>query len=301
MTSEPTTARQGIYRLNHRTTYSYSAPVHRSYHVLRLTPRQVERQVVKRHRLLTTPMPDHMRDGIDYFGNPYTLMMLDQDHQELVVTSEGEIEVHAGEVIDLATSLPWTALTSARQGTGSNWYDASIRQFAATSRHGKRIQAAAEYARPSFPRDCPVLVGANDLMRRIYEDFTFDATATDISTPVEQVLKTRRGVCQDFAHLQISALRSLGIPARYVSGYILTKPPEGQPRLQGADASHAWVSVWAPETGWVDFDPTNNLIPGIEHVTIAYGRDYDDVAPIGGVLLGGGAHSVDVGVDLVPL
>ena len=141
--------------------------------------------------------------------------------------------------------------------------------------------------------------GVLDLTRRIFEDFTFDPSATDVSTPVSTVLKQRRGVCQDFAHLQIAALRSLNLPARYVSGYIVTHPPEGQVKLQGADASHAWISVWAPQTGWVDFDPTNNIIPRGEHITIAYGRDYDDVSPISGVLLGGGAHSVGVAVDVL--
>ena len=176
-----------------------------------------------------------------------------------------------------------------------------VQQYTAASRHGRRIEALRDYARTSFTDNAPVLAATHDLMRRIFEEFTFDPSATDVSTPVESVFKERRGVCQDFAHLMISALRSLGLPARYVSGYILTHPPPGQPRLQGADASHAWVSVWAPETGWVDFDPTNNVIPHGEHVTIAYGRDYDDVSPISGVLLGGGAHTVEVAVDVAPV
>jgi transglutaminase-like putative cysteine protease len=137
-------------------------------------------------------------------------------------------------------------------------------------------------------------------MHRVFADFTFDPSATDVSTPVETVLTNKRGVCQDFAHLMIAALRSINLPARYVSGYLRTIPPEGQERLQGADASHAWISVWSPETGWIDFDPTNNVIPQGDHITIAYGRDYDDVSPISGVLLGGGAHSVDVAVDVIP-
>jgi transglutaminase-like putative cysteine protease len=140
-----------------------------------------------------------------------------------------------------------------------------------------------------------------DLVTRIYHDFVFDPTATDISTPVTEVLRNRRGVCQDFSHLALACLRALHLPARYVSGYILTSPPPGQPRLAGADASHAWISVWAPDIGWVDFDPTNGLMPRDEHITIAYGRDYDDVSPISGILLGGSEHSVRVGVDVLPV
>jgi transglutaminase-like putative cysteine protease len=146
-----------------------------------------------------------------------------------------------------------------------------------------------------------VLLGAWNLVERIYSDFTFDPTATDISTPVTQVLQQRRGVCQDFSHLALACLRALRLSARYVSGYIMTRPPIGSPRLAGADASHAWISVWSPEFGWVDFDPTNGLMPKDEHITIAFGRDYDDVSPIGGILLGGSEHSVFVGVDVVPI
>jgi transglutaminase-like putative cysteine protease len=139
------------------------------------------------------------------------------------------------------------------------------------------------------------------LTRRIFEDFAFDATATDVSTPVARVLEMKRGVCQDFAHLAIAAHRALGIPARYVSGYLMTRPPPGQVKLKGADASHAWLSVWSPEQGWVDFDPTNGIIPGGEHITLAYGRDYEDISPISGVLLGGGDQTMSVAVDVEPV
>ena len=289
------------FDITHRTAYSYGTSVQQSYHLLRLSPRQVDHQTIIRHRLSIMPRAQRKADHVDYFGNPFCLVRIEQDHNVLVVTSESEIEVRPTDPIDLAASSNWRDLVAGRfERRRLNQY-VDVVQFAAASRHGRCIAAAADYARPSFPDDCPVLVGVLDLTRRIFEDFSFDTTATDVSTPVEKVLETRRGVCQDFAHLQISALRSLGLPARYVSGYILTRPPEGQERLQGADASHAWISVWAPETGWVDFDPTNNIIPRGEHITIAYGRDYDDVAPISGVLLGGGAHSVDVGVDVVAI
>lgn len=288
------------YRINHKTTYHYSAAVHQSYHLLHLSPCAVPHQTVIRHRITTTPGAELKHDLVDFFGNPYAILNIAQDHTELIVDATSEIETAAEGAIDLADSSDWVALAGSPR-TDNRGMPKEVIQFTVASRHGRRLAALADYARPSFGAGQPVLVGAQDLMRRIFEDFTFDAAATDVSTPVESVLENKRGVCQDFAHLMIAALRSINLPARYVSGYIRTIPPAGQARLQGADASHAWVSVWAPETGWVDFDPTNNTVPGRDHITIAYGRDYDDVAPISGVLLGGGAHTVDVAVDVIPL
>ncbi len=157
------------------------------------------------------------------------------------------------------------------------------------------------YALESFTPGRPLLAAALDLMSRIHEDFRYDTTVTDASTPVDRVFEIRAGVCQDLAHIGIAAMRSLGLPARYVSGYLLTKPPPGQERLIGADASHAWFSVWAPPFGWVDLDPTNDLIPGEGHITVAWGRDYSDVAPINGIVTGGGDHLIEVGVDVIPV
>jgi transglutaminase-like putative cysteine protease len=159
----------------------------------------------------------------------------------------------------------------------------------------------ADYARESFGPEIPLLEGARDLTRRIFNDFKYDVKATTVATPLEEVLLKRRGVCQDFAHLGIAFMRSLGLPARYVSGYLRTRPPAGKPRLVGADASHAWFSVFCPGTGWVDFDPTNNIVPGEEHVTVALGRDFGDVSPVAGILTGGGKHVVKVSVDVEPL
>ena len=289
------------YSISHRTAYNYGAVVDQSYHVLRLSPCVVDCQTILRHRLSTEPRFEIKANHVDFFGNPFSLLQIEADHDHLVVTSESEIEVTPRSIVDLAATTDWRELIDDRKRRDGLNDHAGVSQYTANSRHGRRLQQLEEYARTSFPDGQPILQGARDLTRRIFEEFTFDPTATDISTPVETVLKLKRGVCQDFAHLQISALRSLGLPARYVSGYILTHPPDGQERLQGADASHAWISVWAPETGWVDFDPTNNVIPYNEHITFAYGRDYDDVAPISGVLLGGGAHSVAVSVDVSPM
>lgn len=284
------------YTVNHKTTYRYSSTVHQSYHLLHLSPCATPFQSIHNHVIVSEPMPANIGEGADYFGNPYRIIAIEKDHKELVVDATTQVTVAqpAPSENDLERSQGWQDLIDGVMA------EKSVIQYAAASRHGRRIAALRDYAAMSFPQGTPVLSGTYDLMRRIFDEFTFDPSATDVSTPVETVFEARRGVCQDFAHLMISALRSLGLPARYVSGYILTHPPPGQPRLQGADASHAWVSVWAPEFGWVDFDPTNNIIPHGEHVTIAYGRDYDDVSPISGVLLGGGAHTVEVSVDVAP-
>jgi len=287
------------YSIRHKTTYRYSAAVHQSYHLLHLSPRVVPNQTILRHRIVTNPRTELRYDLTDFFGNPYSILTVEEDHKELIVEASSTLEVSAVPSDDQKSTPDWQSLWQATNGN-NRAMPPDVVQYAVASRHGKRLTALADYALPSFPKGQPILVGAQDLMRRIHHEFTFDASATDISTPVETVLRNKRGVCQDFAHLMISALRSINLPARYVSGYIRTIPPEGQERLQGADASHAWVSVWAPETGWLDFDPTNNIIARGDHITIAYGRDYDDVSPISGVLLGGGAHTVDVAVDVIP-
>jgi transglutaminase-like putative cysteine protease len=177
----------------------------------------------------------------------------------------------------------------------------AVRQFVFDSPHVAAGGELAEYARESFMPRRPWLAAALDLLARIHRDFLYDPTATNVTTPLASVMAMRRGVCQDFAHLQIGCLRSLGLPARYVSGYLLTTPPPGQPRLAGADASHAWLAAWCPEFGWVDFDPTNNVVPSLAHVTVAWGRDYSDVCPIKGVFVGGGQHSVAVSVNVEPV
>ncbi len=285
-----------VYKISHRTEYVYSAPVIQSNHLLHLSPRYVTSQRILAHELIIDPELTTRHDRIDYFGNPTTLISLEQEHTELSVHSVSEIEVQEAAQPDFEATTPWQDFSSGRQAL-----PAEVIQFACPSRYAEASGLLYEFARPSFADGMPMLEGARLLMQRIFEEFRFDNTATDVSTPVEQVLRQRTGVCQDFAHLQIAALRSVGLPARYVSGYILTHPPEGEEKLEGTDASHAWLSVWAPETGWVDFDPTNNLVNSPEHIAIAYGRDFEDVSPISGVLLGGGKHTVSVAVDVSPL
>lgn len=286
-----------IFDVSHRTTYAYGDPVLQSEHLVHMTPRSGPRQTVQRHSLLIEPAPSGNVALADYFGNSSVILSIDDEHTELVIHARTTVEVHPPDPPMPGLSTPWEQVAAkARRENGE--LDISVLQFVSASRHTKIVREAVDYARPSFLPRRPILDAALDLTQRIYNDFTFDGTATDISTPVSHVLQERRGVCQDFAHLAITCLRGLGLPARYISGYLLTYPPPGVEKLQGADASHAWISVWAPEAGWVDFDPTNGIMPANEHITVAYGRDYDDVSPVSGVLLGGSRQEMAVAVDV---
>ena len=286
-----------IYDVSHRTAYAYRKPVLLSEHLVHLAPRSGPHQSVLRHSLLIEPAPSAKLERTDYFGNGIVILMIDDEHSELVIHARSTVEVRPPDLPILTLSAPWEQVAARARASGGE-LDVSVLQFASTSRHTRVSTEVLDYAHPSFPAGRAILEGALDLTQRIYRDFKFDSTATDISTPVSHVLQERRGVCQDFAHLAIACLRGLGLPARYVSGYLLTYPPPGMEKLQGADASHAWLSVWAPEVGWVDFDPTNGVMPSEEHVTVAYGRDYDDVSPISGVLLGGSRQQMHVAVDV---
>jgi transglutaminase-like putative cysteine protease len=291
-----------ILEVSHRTGYAYTEPVLQSQHLVHLTPRHGEtragvRQTLLRHSLLVEPAPSESLSRTDYFGNETSILTIEGEHAELVVHARSTVEVKAEPVADAALSSAWEAMAGGgpkRDGT----CDIDVAQFASASRHTRPLRTAIDYALPSFAAGRPILDAALELTRRIHADFAFDPTATDIATPVSRVFEQRRGVCQDFAHLALTCLRGLALPARYVSGYLLTLPSPGMERLKGADASHAWISVWAGESGWVDFDPTNGLMPAAEHVMLACGRDYDDVSPISGVLLGGGDQRMKVAVDV---
>lgn len=288
-----------IFEVSHKTFYRYSAPVVQSHHVTHLEPCDHGRQKVLRHSLLIEPAPASRTSLKDYFGNPISILAIEQSHTELLLHARCTVEVTAPPALDISRSMLWNEIAAA-PGMTQGVTDLSVIQYACPSRWAPKLREVIAYAVPSFPQGRPVLEGVQDLTRRIHADFTYDPRVTDVTTGVKEVLRLGRGVCQDFAHLEISCLRALGLPARYVSGYLLTHPPEGRDKLVGADASHAWISAWAPETGWVDFDPTNNMMPRDEHITIAIGRDYGDVSPISGILLGGGGHSVDVAVDVTP-
>lgn len=287
------------FEVSHRTTYHYRRTVVQSRHIMHLEPRSTARQSLSSHSLLIEPAPATQLRVSDYFGNAALLISIEDEHTSFNVHARSTVEILPASRIDPSTTVAWEEVAArARQADGR--LDTDVLQFVCRSRLVPLSSASKAFAQRFFPPHRPVLEGVLELTRHIFETFSFDSTATDVSTPVEKVLGMRRGVCQDFSHATISALRSLGIPARYVSGYLLTRPPPGQPKLKGADASHAWLSVWAPETGWVDFDPTNGLMPSAEHITVAWGRDYDDICPIGGVLLGGGDQKMSIAVDVEP-
>jgi transglutaminase-like putative cysteine protease len=289
-----------IYRVRHVTTYDYEDPVSVSHHILRLTPHNSLRQNCRQSGITIVPKPASCTRHVDYFGNATTCFTLLEPHERLVVEAVSELEVNAVAIPGFAASPPWE---SVRDSLPYDYTDEGLNayQFVFDSNRVEGRPELAEYARESFPQGRPLLEAVLDLTRRINHDFRFDTKATEVSTPVETFFEKRRGVCQDFSHLQIACLRSLGLAARYVSGYLRTIPPPGRPRLVGADASHAWCAAWSPGAGWVDFDPTNNCVPGDGHITVAWGRDYSDVSPIYGVLLGGANHTLDTGVDVMPI
>jgi transglutaminase-like putative cysteine protease len=290
-----------IYRVRHETTYEYSDPVSVSHHILRLTPRDLPTQHRRNSRINIIPVPQTtFATHLDYFGNSVTSFSLQEPHEELTVEAISQLEVHSPPLPDFHQSPAWEQV---RDSLGSDHSEPGLEayQFVFDSRRVSAQAELAAYALDSFVSDRPLLEAVRDLTARINQDFRFDTKATEVSTPVETFFEKRRGVCQDFAHLQIGCLRSLGLPARYVSGYLRTLPPQGKPRLVGADASHAWCSAWCPGAGWIDFDPTNDCVPTDGHITVARGRDYSDVSPIHGVLLGGARHTLHVGVDVMPL
>lgn len=289
-----------IFEVSHRTTYRYGLPVSISHHLVHLQPRNAPWQTCSESLLELSPAPGVRVASMDFFGNPVTFLTVQQAHRELVFHALSVVEVNKRRAVDL-TATPRFEEVRARLENDRGGEALDAIQYTFPSPSTPWHAELRDYALISFPPGRPILAGARDLTRRIYTDFTYDPRATTISTSVQQAFRLRRGVCQDFAHIELACLRALGLPARYVSGYLLTRPKEGRERLVGADASHAWVSVWVPGHGWVDLDPTNDLIVGDEHITLAWGRDYGDVSPVSGVMFGGGEHTVGVAVDVIPL
>ncbi len=288
------------YRVGHTTTYTYADKVDLASHMLHLAPRSLPGQIVLDAKLLATPLPTRSHAARDHFGNHVAWMFLDKPHDRFVVTVTAEVDVEFAAPPPAAETMPWEQVAeAARIGGGDSWAAA---EFVFDSPMIPSEPNAGAYAAPSFPPGRPILECLLDLNARIRREFAFKSGVTTINTPVARVLAQRAGVCQDFTHLMIAALRALGLPARYVSGYLRTKPPPGTIARRGADQSHAWVGAWmGPAHGWVDLDPTNNLVVRDEHVVLAWGRDYGDISPVRGVILGGGRHSVVVGVDLEAL
>ncbi len=286
-----------LYQVRHLTRYRYAEPVSGSQHELHLVPRESSRQRRLSCRLDIVPVPLVYRERTDYFGNPATYVAIATPHSELTVVAESLVEVAESPTPRPQDDVPWEA---AAEIAGAAASELHAQEMALPSPFVGEMPSLRDYAMPSFPAGRPLLAACVDLMARIHRDFAYDPRATTIATPLTEVFAKRRGVCQDFSHLMIACLRGLGLSARYVSGYLVTKPPPGKPRLQGADASHAWLSVLSPRFGFVDLDPTNDCLVGPEHVTLAQGRDFGDVTPLRGVIHGGGRHALHVAVDVIP-
>jgi transglutaminase-like putative cysteine protease len=262
-----------------------------------LKPRTLPSQQVAQCELHIDPVPASLIERADYFGNVHSFFTIQEPHKELVVESRSEVQVEADTKPSPQDSVPWEeAVRWLAREPGAQGLEAY--QFRFDSPRIRTRPEFAAYALPSFTAGRPMREALLDLTARIHKDFRFDSKVTTVRTTPEEVFRKRRGVCQDFAQFQIACLRSLNLSARYVSGYLRTYPPPGQPKLVGADASHAWLSAYCPGIGWIDLDPTNNLVPSDSHVTLAWGRDYGDVSPLYGVIQGGGAHVLHVGVDM---
>lgn len=286
------------YRITHQTIYSYNETVPLCHNEAHLKPRNGITQNCLRSQLQVEPLPTLQEDRIDYFGNKVSYFSIQTPHKILTVTAISEIDIqHSGFVSLPTNSPPWEQV---RDSLENSLESASLeaRELVLDSPVISVDDSLNAYALPSFTPNRPVLDAVRDLMKRIYTEFSYDPHFTTVVTPLGEVLEHRRGVCQDFAHLMIGCVRSMGIAARYVSGYLETLPPPGQKKLQGSDASHAWISVYVPNQGWIDFDPTNNQIPTFQHITTAWGRDYSDVTPLKGIIFGGGEHTLSVSVDV---
>lgn len=308
-----------VYRVRHETVYCYESSVVTSHNEAHLLPRRLPRQDVRNVELRIEPSPDTVHWHQDYFGNDVVFFTLEVPHEKLVIHTESQVELQPASPLDASRSLPWEEvaqrLRSSREEEALGAYE-----YVFDSPFIEPSRELADYAAPSFPPGRPLAEGAMDLMHRIHAEFAYDPAATSLETPLPEVLRERHGVCQDFAHVMIGAMRSLSLPARYVSGYLRSSrvsgaqapapgaqapAPDAQAgagaSLVGSEASHAWASVWCPVLGWIDFDPTNDLLPSDRHLLLAWGRDYDDVSPVKGVTLGGGSHTVDVSVEMLPL
>jgi transglutaminase-like putative cysteine protease len=293
MQSSASTEAPVTFDVVHTTRYKYSDAVSVSHHVARVMPRVFAGQECLRHELQIDPPPAVMRPHQDYFGNAVSFFIVEHAHSELTVRATSTVRVHPRSRPPSANTPPW------EEACDFDALPLDAIECLFDSASIAVSDTVAGYAHPSFPSGRPLLEAVADLIGRIHADFTFDPEATTVATPLRDVLSLRRGVCQDFARLGIACLRSRGLAARYISGYLETVPPEGKPRLAGVDASHAWLAVYCPGLGWIDVDPTNNMFPSTSHVTLAWGRDYADVSPVRGVILGGGQHSLRVSVDVL--
>jgi transglutaminase-like putative cysteine protease len=287
------------YRIRHETAYEYRNDVVHSHQLLHLVPRPTAYQQCLEHAINVAPAFYRKRNEIDTFGNLVTRVEFDHPHRKLEVATDMEVEVYPRPAVDAADSLPWerAAAELTYRGADPARDNLEAARFRHESPHVRIKTLFNEYAADCFPRGRPVLAAAQALMNKLHADFRYAPGETTVSTSIIEVLKSRRGVCQDFSHLMIACLRARGLAARYVSGYI-RQIPASPDALVGWGASHAWVAVFAPPFGWMELDPTNDVFVGTDHVSIAWGRDFGDVSPLRGIILGGGSHRLSVGVKV---
>jgi len=288
------------YRVRHETEYAYAADVSHAHHLLHLTPRIHPLQTCDAHSLKIDPLPAHRCDAEDAFGNPVVRLEFDQPHSRLLVTADLGVTVQSASSQDFGPPLSWNEVCNllAYSSRARSAEELEASQFRTESPHVRLKRSILEYSRECFPRNAPLVACVEALLSKLHREFKYAPRETHVGTSVTELLGTRRGVCQDFAHLMIACLRVHGLAARYVSGYLRTIPAPGQPKLLGADASHAWVSVYVPPLGWLDLDPTNGVRVGTDHITLAWGRDFGDVSPLRGVIVGGASHRVTVRVTV---
>lgn len=289
------------YDIHQTTAYSYATPVPVARHVVHMIPVTRSNQRVIASHFAVDPEPAERIESFDFFGNRMVNIRIEEVHTEFTVKTMARVEVDPSPRRDPVAGKGWEAIFE--EVADSCDLSATSPVHHIYPSHAVPLNSSiTDWARKSFPAGRSLFAGAVELMGRLYDEFTYDPRATDVSTPAIEAFDMRRGVCQDFAHIMITGLRGLGLPAAYVSGFLRTEPPPGQERLQGADATHAWVNVWCgEEIGWVGLDPTNDLVVSTDHVVLAIGRDYSDVAPIGGVLLGSGRQKLSVAVDVIPI
>jgi transglutaminase-like putative cysteine protease len=286
------------YRVRHYTEYSYEEPVSTCFNRLCLTPRSFPEHECLSSEISVVPEADELTTRTDFFGNNITFLSIFREHKKLKVISTSIVNIGHRENAELAfrSNVLWRDVKNLLASSSGNFQD--VIQYTLPSHHIPLSDVVQKFAEDCFHDEATLWDVCNSIMKKIYSTVEFKPGFTTVNTPVDAVVRSRKGVCQDFAHLMIACLRNVGLPARYVSGYIETTPPPGKVKLVGTDASHAWVSVYFPSIGWVEFDPTNNLLPDYKHITTAYGRDYHDVAPIKGIVFSSGQQKLSVRVDV---